>query len=71
MAVYMFNIYAAKKVNEWFRKEYKKTGKKLNMGKSCVRFKKIDDLPVELIAKAAAKTSVKKFIEIYEASRRK
>lgn len=68
MAVYLSNIYGDKKIQEWFEKEYKKSGKKLDMGKCCVRFKKLEDLPVELIGKAIGKTSVKKFIEAYQRS---
>jgi len=50
----------------WFRKEWEKTGKKLDMGKSCIRFKKLDDLPLDLIGKAIARTPVKSYIRGYE-----
>jgi hypothetical protein len=69
MSVYLCNIYGDKKTEQWFRKEYKATGKKLDMGKSCVRFKKLEDLPLELIGKAIARTAVKKFVRIYEQAR--
>ena len=62
MAVYLMNIYGDKDTEQWFRKEYKATGKKLDMGKCCVRFKKLEDLPVELIGKVIARTSVREHI---------
>ena len=68
MAIYMMSIYGGQ--DEWFRKEYESTGKKLNMGKSCVRFKKIEDLPLDLIGNAIGKISVKEFIENYEKARK-
>ena len=70
MAVYLNNIYSDPKLLRWFEKEYKASGKKLDMGKSCVRFKKLDDLPVELIGEAVAQTSVDEFIGQYEDARK-
>lgn len=69
LAVYLTSIYSDKKAESWFVKEYKKTGKKLDMGKSCVRFKKLDDLPLDVIGQAIAKTPVTEFIKLYEKSR--
>ena len=71
MALYLMCVYGNKKVEGWFRKEYKKSGKKLDMGKGCVRFKTLNDLPLELIGKTVAITPVKKFIEIYEKARKR
>ncbi|MHC4067229.1 MAG: hypothetical protein ACYSUI_22380, partial [Planctomycetota bacterium] len=45
-----------------------KTGKKLDMGKSCVRFKKVDDVALDVIGKAIKRTPAKKFIAHYESS---
>ncbi|MBM4069128.1 MAG: DUF1801 domain-containing protein [Planctomycetes bacterium] len=69
MAVYLMSIYGDKTTEDWFIKEYKATGKKLDMGKSCIRFKKLDDLPLELIGKVIARVPVKKWIEVYEQMR--
>jgi hypothetical protein len=66
MAVYLTNIYANEKLQNWFQTEYKNSGKKLNMGKSCIRFTKLENLPLELIGKAIAKTSMEEFIDFYE-----
>ena len=68
-AVYLMNLYSEKEGGDWFAKEYKASGKKLDMGKSCVRFKKLEDLPLAVIAKAVKLTSVKKFIAQYESGR--
>jgi hypothetical protein len=70
MAVYLMNIYNDKNAEGWFSKEYKKTGNRMDVGKSCVRFKKLDDLPLDLIGKAVARTSVKEYIRVYETSRK-
>jgi hypothetical protein len=71
MAIYLMNIYGSKELERWFRAEYKKTRKKLDMGKSCVRFKKLEDLPLDLIGQAVSRTPVSAFIAFYEAARRK
>lgn len=68
-AVYFMSLYGESDLLEWFVSEYKKTGKKLDMGKSCLRFKTLDSLPLELVGQAVAKVSVKKFVEIYEKNR--
>lgn len=71
MAVYLMNIYGDKAAEKWFKEEYKKSGKRIDIGKSCVRFKKLENLPLEVIGQAVARTPVKKYIELYEKSRKK
>lgn len=71
MAVYLSNIYGDQKLKTWFEKEYKASGKRMDIGKSCVRFRNIDDLPLDVIGKAIAKTSVAQHIAIYEKTRKK
>lgn len=56
---------------EWLRREFERAGKKLDMGKSCVRFRKLDDLPLDVIGRAIAGTPPDAFIARYEASRAK
>jgi hypothetical protein len=53
-AVYLISIYADGKPAGWFAEEFRKAGKKLDMGKSCVRFRKVEDLPLETIGRAIA-----------------
>ena len=57
---------------EWFRREWPKhSKKKLDMGKSCIRFKRLDDVPLDLIGQLASRTTPQQWIEIYERSRPK
>ncbi len=69
MSLYLTNVYGDESVEKWFKERYLATGKKLNMGKSCVRFKKLDDLPLELVAEVVARTPIDEFVNIYHASR--
>ena len=62
---------AIRKLRNGFLKAYKASGKKLNMGKSCVRFKKIDDLPLDVIARVVGLTPMDEFVKAYRALRRK
>jgi hypothetical protein len=72
IAVYHMGMYAKKEILDWFVAEYPKHCKyKLDMGKSCVRFKKIEDIPYALIGELAAKMSSKEWIAIYEANVKK
>ncbi|MCP4380011.1 MAG: DUF1801 domain-containing protein [Hyphomicrobiales bacterium] len=71
MAVYLTNIYADGEVAAWFAEAYKATGKRMDVGKSCVRFRKLDDLPLALIGEAIARTKVDDFLRMYERSREK
>jgi hypothetical protein len=67
IAVYHMGIYADKKLLQWFTKEYAKQSKaKLDMGKSCLRFKKFDQIPYKLIGELAGKMTPKEWITIYE-----
>lgn len=69
MALYLTNVYGDGSLEEWFRERYKATGKRLDMGKSCVRFRKLDDLPLDLVGETIAMTPIDEFLEIYKASR--
>ena len=67
IALYHLGLYAKKELHDWFVSEYPKHSKyKLDMGKSCVRFKKIDDIPYDLIEELLGKMTVEEWIEIYE-----
>lgn len=68
MALYLMCIYGSPEHEAWFREAWAKTGKKLDMGKSCVRFKKLEDIPLEVIGQAIKRVPVKKFIAQYEAT---
>lgn len=67
IAVYHMGLYAKKEVEEWFRTEYAKSvSTKLDMGKSCIRFKDVRSIPYELIAKLCSMITVQEYIEAYE-----
>jgi hypothetical protein len=64
---YHMGVYADAELLQWFVSEYPKHGKqKLDMGKSCVRFKRMDDIPYSLIGELMQKMSVSQWIELYE-----
>ena len=50
--------------------ELEKRGKKLSIGKACIRFKRLEDLPLDLVGEAIARSSVEGYIEIYETARK-
>jgi len=69
MSIYMMSVYGPAEME--FRKEYGATGKRLDMGKCCVRFRRLEDLPLDVIGKAIARYPVAKWIEICSASFKK
>jgi uncharacterized protein YdhG (YjbR/CyaY superfamily) len=68
-AIYLMCVYGTADRANKFRDDYRKTGKKLDMGKSCVRFRKLDDLPLGLIGKTVASVPVEKYAALYRKSR--
>jgi hypothetical protein len=67
IALYSMCLYGHASELDWFKKEWPKyTSQKLDMGKSCIRFKKPGEIPLELIAKLAARVSPQEWIKIYE-----
>ncbi len=67
VALYHSGIYADKKLMNWFVKEYPKySNRKLDMGKSCIRFKKVDDIPYDLIGELMSKITPDDWIKTYE-----
>lgn len=65
MALYLNSVYSDPETADWFKARYKATGKRLDMGKSCVRFKKLEDLPLDLIGETIASTSKEELIKLY------
>ena len=67
IAIYHMGVYADKKLLDWFVKEYARAAAgKLDMGKSCIRFKKMESIPYKLIGELAGKMAVEEWINIYE-----
>lgn len=72
IALYHMGLYANQELLNWFTSEYPKHCKsKLDMGKGCIRFKKFDEIPYELIGLLAQKVSVDNWVKTYEDSRNK
>ena len=68
VALYHMGIYASPELMDWFTTEYPKHCKrKLDMGKSCIRFKKAEEIPFELIGELVGKMTADEWIELYEA----
>jgi len=66
MAIYLCNVYGHKPTERWFRQAWQAAGKKLDMGKSCVRFKKLEDVPLDVIGQVIARTPAKRYIAAIE-----
>jgi hypothetical protein len=66
LSVYLGCVYCSPDGERWFREAWARTGKKLDMGKSCVRFRKLDDLALDVIGESIRRVSAAAFIEYYE-----
>ena len=70
--LYHMGLYSKPELYNWFTSEFPKySNRKLDMGKSCIRFKKVEDIPFELIGELCSKMSVKEWIKIYETNLKK
>src|SRR6266567_8606477 len=70
-AIYMMRVYGDKVQETKLRDAFRKQGKKLDMGKSCIRFQSSDDLPLDTIAELVASTKPDEWIAIFESSRKR
>ncbi|MGD2120485.1 MAG: DUF1801 domain-containing protein [Gemmatimonadota bacterium] len=68
-AVYSSGVYMDPRGEDWVRTEFEKAGKKLDMGKSCIRFKTLGHLPLKVVGEIAGAQEVDEFIRVYEKSR--
>jgi len=69
VSLYLMSVYQDSRLKEFLLDGFKKIGKRPNIGKSCIRFKQIEDIPLEEIGKIISKTSVDEYIEKYEKAR--
>jgi hypothetical protein len=69
IALYLNNVYGDPELDAWFRERWAQSGKKLDMGKSCVRFRKLEDVPLDVIGEAIAKSDLASFLAHYEGTR--
>jgi hypothetical protein len=67
IGIYLFCIYTEPGEADRFREEWLATGKRLDMGKSCVRVKKIEDVPLDVLGRAIKRATLKRFVASYEA----
>ncbi len=68
-SVYLMNVYGDPKKEKELKESFERTGKKLNMGKSCLRFRKLEDIPMDIIGETVASTSMADYISSYRATR--
>jgi len=74
MSLYMMGMYMGTDAKTdspllaWFKDAWAKSGKKLDMGKACIRFKKLDDIPLDVIGEAFKRQTLKKYLEHYESA---
>jgi hypothetical protein len=69
IALYLMTVYASGAEEAWFRSAWTASGRKLDMGKSCVRFKKLSDVPLDVVAEAIRRVSAADHIAYYESAR--
>lgn len=69
MSLYLMGLYSCEPELEWFEQQYAERGLRLDMGKSCVRFKRLDELPLDVIGEVIARIPPALYIERYEAAR--
>ena len=70
LALYLMCLYADDGLEDWFRQQYVDRGMRLDMGKSCVRFKKLEDVPLEVIGKAIRAKGPDEYITMVEGARK-
>ncbi|MFM9958999.1 MAG: DUF1801 domain-containing protein [Phycisphaerales bacterium] len=67
VSLHLMGLYMNPSMKQWFVTAWKATGKKLDMGASCIRFKKIDDVPLDVVAEALRRMKLKDYVAMYEA----
>jgi len=68
MSFYLMSVYGSSVEEKWLREQFAKAGKKLDMGKGCIRFRKLEDLPLDVIGEAIRRVSAKAYIAYYESA---
>lgn len=69
LSLYLNSVYGDRDTEAWFRERWARSGKKLDMGKSCVRFRRLDDVPLDVIGETIARTDLDQFVHHYQAAR--
>lgn len=68
ISLYMMSCYGSGSEEKWLKQAWTKAGKKLNMGKCCIRFTRLDDVPLEVVGEAFRRVTASKYIEFYESA---
>jgi hypothetical protein len=66
VSLYLMSVYGDDEAEEWFHERYERSGKKLDMGKSCVRFRRLDDLPLDVLGDTIGAVAVDDFVGFFE-----
>ena len=66
MSLYLNSVYGDPRTEAWFKDRYEASGKRLDMGKSCVRFRRLEDLPLDVIGDTIARVDLESFVASYE-----
>ncbi|MBI4892573.1 MAG: DUF1801 domain-containing protein [Acidobacteria bacterium] len=66
MSIYLCTLYMNPELEKWLRGQFAEKGKKLDMGKGCVRFKKLEDLPLDVVGAAVARMPLEDLIALYD-----
>jgi len=66
MAVYLMGIYGDERLRDTFESEYRATGKRMDVGKSCVRFRTLDDLPLDVVGRAVKALTLTQFLAMHD-----
>ena len=69
ISLYLNSVYGDPKTEAWFKERYAASGKKLNMGKSCLRFRHVEDLPLDVIGETIARVGLDDYVAHYEDAR--
>jgi len=69
VSLYLNNVYGDPGTERWFRDRYAASGKKLDMGKSCVRFRRLEELPLDVIGETISRADLETFLARYEEAR--
>jgi Domain of unknown function (DU1801) len=69
MALYLMGLYADEELEQWFRQQYAARGLRLDMGKSCVRFTRLEQVPLDVIGELVRRVPPERYIAHYEAAR--
>ena len=69
--LYLMSVYGNPKQKKWMADEFEKRGKKFDMGKSCLHFKSLDDLPLDVVGEVIASVPMDEYIALYRESRKK